>query len=141
MIVNIFSMKYWKIFSLLHFFFLFYAYFSYRERKRERMMARKMHGVPFHPSHLIKKKYLDSWFKLDLQNKENKFKYFCIPESYNITFITRFFFYQINPLNSQHSNMKFQRLFFTQKPVLNVDFKDIWYTNKNQARWMQLIRI
>ena len=50
----------------------------------------------------------------------------CIPALIQ-TFITLFFYCKITSVNSLHEN-KFCRWICTQKRVLNVCFKDFWYT-------------
>ena len=57
-------------------------------------------------------------------------KVFCIPESTNMNISHQLFEYKITFMNSRQEN-KNSRGDITQKPVLNVLFKDIWYTKIN----------
>ena len=51
-------------------------------------------------------------------------KVICITESFNT-----------NSCESTALEHKFKRWFSTKKPVLNVSFKDFWYTKKIQHRF------
>ena len=54
---------------------------------------------------------------------------FCIPESYNINISHQLFDYKITIMNSQRENTN-SKGDFKKKMVLNVRFKDFWYTQK-----------
>ena len=60
----------------------------------------------------------------------------CIPESFNMTISHQLFDYLHNYLCEFTAlEQKFKRSYYTHKPILNVRFKDFWYTKLIRLRF------
>jgi hypothetical protein len=83
--------------------------------------------------YLSERNIIDNLYKRNLVLKKIK-NIICIPESFNTNIWHPLFDYTIIICKSTALEHKFKRWFFSQKPVLNVRFKDFWYTKINPTR-------